>query len=199
MPPCVLPTTQQPLPIRQASTILVKSAPREIKPTTSSRRITARHRMPSWVAGAWQRVSTIFFKLLWDWRHTEKLLQSLPFQCTVSCGGGQQVRMVRCMLRGKPSVLCSYSEKPPNIKVCNSESCSDGSSNPGISVKPEFLLLIPFFSSENHIFKITGACEDTRSWCHLVPRHNTCSRVVFRKQCCKSCRSTRNVEISRLL
>ncbi|XP_039260458.2 A disintegrin and metalloproteinase with thrombospondin motifs 18-like [Styela clava] len=93
-----------------------------------------------------------------------KWISSSWRQCSVSCGGGRQVRTVKCMLGGNLSISCSSSDRPLNARACNTYQC------PTIKKKEEPL------------------CEDKYKWCYLVPQHNTCSHKFFGPQCCKSCK-----------
>uniref|UniRef100_A0A8C9R511 ADAM metallopeptidase with thrombospondin type 1 motif 16 n=1 Tax=Scleropages formosus TaxID=113540 RepID=A0A8C9R511_SCLFO len=83
-------------------------------------------------------------------------------QCTVTCGGGVQVRSVQCLLRGKPSTACPLALRPAVSQVCNTHFC------PELERKDVF-------------------CTDSFSWCYLVPQHGVCNHKFYGRQCCKSC------------
>nr|XP_015804609.1 A disintegrin and metalloproteinase with thrombospondin motifs 16 isoform X1 [Nothobranchius furzeri] len=83
-------------------------------------------------------------------------------QCSVTCGGGVQVRTTRCQLQGKPSTGCALYLKPPTSQACNTNFCP----------QPE---------------KKDIACRDYFSWCYLVPQHGVCNHKFYGKQCCHSC------------
>ncbi len=44
-------------------------------------------------------------------------------QCTVSCGGGVQMRSVQCLLHGRPSSGCVPQIKPVMSQACNTAFC----------------------------------------------------------------------------
>ncbi|XP_028986164.1 A disintegrin and metalloproteinase with thrombospondin motifs 16 [Betta splendens] len=83
-------------------------------------------------------------------------------QCTVTCGGGVQTRLVQCLVQGKPSPGCSLHLKPPMSQACNTNFCPT-------SEKKEL------------------SCRDYFSWCYLVPQHGVCNHKFYGKQCCQSC------------
>ncbi|XP_006635993.2 A disintegrin and metalloproteinase with thrombospondin motifs 16 [Lepisosteus oculatus] len=83
-------------------------------------------------------------------------------QCTVTCGGGVQGRVVQCLAQGKPSSGCSLHLKPIMIQACNTNFCPE----------PK---------------KKDVACKDYYSWCYMVPQHGVCNSKFYGKQCCKSC------------
>ncbi|XP_078543742.1 A disintegrin and metalloproteinase with thrombospondin motifs 16 isoform X1 [Lissotriton helveticus] len=83
-------------------------------------------------------------------------------QCTVSCGGGVQMRSVQCLSNGRPAVGCSQHQKPGTSQACNTNFC------PAPEKKDVF-------------------CKDLFNWCYLVPQHGVCSHKFYGKQCCKSC------------
>ncbi|XP_034142841.1 A disintegrin and metalloproteinase with thrombospondin motifs 16 [Esox lucius] len=83
-------------------------------------------------------------------------------ECTVSCGGGVQVRAVQCLVQGKPSSQCVLHLKPPMSQACNMNFCP----------QPQKKDLL---------------CKDYFNWCYLVPQHGVCSHKFYGKQCCKSC------------
>ncbi|KAK1794756.1 hypothetical protein P4O66_009962 [Electrophorus voltai] len=85
--------------------------------------------------------------------------------CTVSCGGGVQLRSVQCLVHGRPSPGCSAQLKPSASQTCNTAYCHQ---HPHQGV----------------------VCADSYSWCHLVPQHGVCSHRFYGKQCCKSCSHT---------
>ncbi|XP_068614833.1 A disintegrin and metalloproteinase with thrombospondin motifs 16 [Brachionichthys hirsutus] len=83
-------------------------------------------------------------------------------QCTVTCGGGVQVRTVKCLEKGKPSPDCALHLKPSLSQACNTNFCP----------QPE---------------KKDNACKDYFNWCYLVPQHGVCNHKFYGKQCCHSC------------
>ncbi|XP_055504807.1 A disintegrin and metalloproteinase with thrombospondin motifs 18 [Leucoraja erinacea] len=82
-------------------------------------------------------------------------------QCTVTCGGGVQIRTMHCLRQGRPSVGCHGHQKPAVSRACNTIFCP----SPRKDLN----------------------CVDYFSWCHLVPQHGLCSHKFYGKQCCKSC------------
>ncbi|KAE8597427.1 hypothetical protein XENTR_v10016469 [Xenopus tropicalis] len=82
-------------------------------------------------------------------------------QCTVSCGGGMQVRIVQCLSNGKPATRCQPHQKPKSSQACNTDFC-------------------PSEKKDN-------LCKDYFNWCYLVPQHGMCNHKFYGKQCCKSC------------
>lgn len=92
----------------------------------------------SWISGNWQ-------------------------QCSKTCGGGLQMRIVRCLFFGRPSSKCAYADKPPIRRECNSHACGNSSD-------------------------ASNQCEDNFKWCYLVPRNGQCSHRYFGKNCCRTCR-----------
>ncbi|XP_037310815.2 A disintegrin and metalloproteinase with thrombospondin motifs 16 [Pungitius pungitius] len=89
--------------------------------------------------------------------------QSSPWsQCTVTCGGGVQVRTVQCLVQGKPSPTCALHLKPSMSQACNTNFCQ----------QPEKKDLV---------------CRDYFNWCYLVPQHGVCNHKFYGKQCCQSC------------
>lgn len=44
-------------------------------------------------------------------------------QCTVSCGGGVQMRSVQCLDHGRPSSGCVLQLKPAVSEACNTVFC----------------------------------------------------------------------------
>ncbi|XP_072317058.1 A disintegrin and metalloproteinase with thrombospondin motifs 16 [Eucyclogobius newberryi] len=83
-------------------------------------------------------------------------------QCTVTCGGGVQLRSIQCLAQGKPSTGCSAPSKPLISQACNTNFCP----------QPE---------------KKDMGCRDYFSWCYLVPQHGVCNHKFYGKQCCQSC------------
>ncbi|XP_056618367.1 A disintegrin and metalloproteinase with thrombospondin motifs 16 [Triplophysa dalaica] len=83
-------------------------------------------------------------------------------QCTVSCGGGVQMRSVQCLDHGRPSSGCVLQLKPAVSEACNTVFCP----------QPE---------------KQDGICKDHFNWCYLVPQHGVCNHKFYGKQCCQSC------------
>ncbi|KAK7887192.1 hypothetical protein WMY93_026813 [Mugilogobius chulae] len=83
-------------------------------------------------------------------------------QCTVTCGGGVQLRSIQCLAQGKPSTGCSVFSKPLISQACNTNFCP----------QPE---------------KKDMVCRDYFSWCYLVPQHGVCNHKFYGKQCCQSC------------
>uniref|UniRef100_H2ZWR1 ADAM metallopeptidase with thrombospondin type 1 motif 18 n=1 Tax=Latimeria chalumnae TaxID=7897 RepID=H2ZWR1_LATCH len=84
-------------------------------------------------------------------------------QCTVTCGGGVQTRMIQCLRQGRPAAGCLPHQKPIMSRACNTNFCP----------APER--------------KNDPSCMDFFSWCHLVPQHGVCNHKFYGKQCCKSC------------
>ncbi|XP_062848685.1 A disintegrin and metalloproteinase with thrombospondin motifs 16 [Trichomycterus rosablanca] len=93
--------------------------------------------------------------------YTPRWYTSSWSQCTVSCGGGVQVRSVQCLLYGRPSSTCAFSLKPAMSQICNTNFC-------------------PRHHQD-------GVCKDSYSWCHLVLQHGVCNHNLYRTQCCQSC------------
>ncbi|XP_048403123.1 A disintegrin and metalloproteinase with thrombospondin motifs 18 isoform X2 [Stegostoma tigrinum] len=85
-------------------------------------------------------------------------------QCTVTCGGGVQMRTAHCLRQGRPAVGCLAHQKPAVSRACNTSFCP----SPRKDLK----------------------CVDFFSWCHLVPQHGVCGHRFYGKQCCKSCSKT---------
>uniref|UniRef100_A0AAV2MBL6 A disintegrin and metalloproteinase with thrombospondin motifs 16 n=1 Tax=Knipowitschia caucasica TaxID=637954 RepID=A0AAV2MBL6_KNICA len=83
-------------------------------------------------------------------------------QCTVTCGGGVQLRSVQCLAQGNPTTGCTVPSKPSTSQACNTNFCP----------QPEK--------------KDTG-CRDYFTWCYLVPQHGVCNHKFYGKQCCQSC------------
>lgn len=83
-------------------------------------------------------------------------------QCTVSCGGGVQIRSVQCLVDGRPSSGCVLQLKPAVSQACNTVFCP----------QPE---------------KKDVICKDYFNWCYLVPQHGVCNHKFYGKQCCQSC------------
>ncbi|CAH2283748.1 A disintegrin and metallo ase with thrombospondin motifs 16 [Pelobates cultripes] len=82
-------------------------------------------------------------------------------QCTVTCGGGVQVRTVQCLSNGRPASGCYPLQKPGVTQACNTDFCP-----------PE---------------KKDTLCKDYFNWCYLVPQHGVCTHKFYGKQCCRSC------------
>ncbi|XP_034163571.2 A disintegrin and metalloproteinase with thrombospondin motifs 16 isoform X2 [Pangasianodon hypophthalmus] len=85
-------------------------------------------------------------------------------QCTVSCGGGVQLRSVQCLLHRRPLSTCSLHLKPAASQICNTKFCP-----------------------QQHRDTV---CKDLYSWCHLVPQRGVCNHHQYRMQCCLSCSNT---------
>uniref|UniRef100_W5KZF1 ADAM metallopeptidase with thrombospondin type 1 motif 16 n=1 Tax=Astyanax mexicanus TaxID=7994 RepID=W5KZF1_ASTMX len=83
-------------------------------------------------------------------------------QCTVSCGGGIQVRSVQCLVLGRPSTGCSPQLKPAVSQACSTTFCPQQQNQESV-------------------------CKDSFSWCYLVPQHGVCNHKFYGKQCCRSC------------
>ncbi|XP_062442223.1 A disintegrin and metalloproteinase with thrombospondin motifs 18 isoform X3 [Rhea pennata] len=84
-------------------------------------------------------------------------------QCTVTCGGGVQMRSVQCLRQGRPASGCLPHQKPAILRACNTNFCP-------APVKRD-----------------DPSCVDFFTWCHLVPQHGVCNHKFYGKQCCKSC------------
>ncbi|XP_060725335.1 A disintegrin and metalloproteinase with thrombospondin motifs 16 [Tachysurus vachellii] len=95
--------------------------------------------------------------------HTPQWYTSTWSQCTVSCGGGVQLRSVQCLLHRRPSSTCSLHVKPAASQICNTNFCL-----------------------QQH----RDICKDSYSWCHLVQQHGVCNHHLYRRQCCLSCSNT---------
>ncbi|XP_053571775.1 A disintegrin and metalloproteinase with thrombospondin motifs 18, partial [Bombina bombina] len=89
-------------------------------------------------------------------------------QCSVTCGGGVQVRIVQCFRHGRPSSGCLSHQKPPNSQACNTNFC------PPTERKDD------------------PSCVDYFNWCSLVPQHGVCNHKFYGKQCCNSCTKKKN-------
>ncbi|XP_047014477.1 A disintegrin and metalloproteinase with thrombospondin motifs 16 isoform X2 [Ictalurus punctatus] len=96
--------------------------------------------------------------------HTPQWYTSTWSQCTVSCGGGVQLRSVQCLLYRRPSSTCSLHLKPAASQICNTNFCP-----------PQHRDTV---------------CKDSYSWCHLVLQHGVCNHHLYRAQCCLSCSNT---------
>uniref|UniRef100_A0A8C5PXP1 ADAM metallopeptidase with thrombospondin type 1 motif 16 n=1 Tax=Leptobrachium leishanense TaxID=445787 RepID=A0A8C5PXP1_9ANUR len=82
-------------------------------------------------------------------------------ECTVTCGGGVQVRTVQCLNNGRSATGCLPLQKPGVSQACNTDFCT-----------PE---------------RKDSFCKDYFNWCYLVPQHGVCNHKFYGKQCCKSC------------
>ncbi|XP_077383579.1 A disintegrin and metalloproteinase with thrombospondin motifs 16 isoform X4 [Festucalex cinctus] len=83
-------------------------------------------------------------------------------ECTVTCGGGVQARIVQCLAQTKPFSGCALHLKPSTSQACNTNFCP----------QPD---------------KKDLACRDYFHWCYLVPQHGVCNHKFYGKQCCQSC------------
>ncbi|CAH2324449.1 A disintegrin and metallo ase with thrombospondin motifs 18, partial [Pelobates cultripes] len=83
-------------------------------------------------------------------------------QCSVTCGGGVQVRNVQCLRQGRPASGCLPHLKPITSQACNTNFC------PSSGTKED------------------SSCVDYFTWCSLVPQHGVCNHKFYGKQCCKS-------------
>lgn len=103
-------------------------------------------------------------------------------QCSVSCGGGVQTRLVQCLLQGRPSAGCLPHQRPATSRACNTQFCPVA---PPVSGQrpPWVTAAAPPRKDER--------CVDLFSWCHLVPQHGVCNHKFYGQQCCKSCSSKR--------
>ncbi|TTJ54335.1 A disintegrin and metalloproteinase with thrombospondin motifs 18 [Bagarius yarrelli] len=90
-------------------------------------------------------------------------------QCTVSCGGGVQMRSVQCLRHGRPSSGCLTHHRPASSKACNTHFCPSPGRTPGPAPKGDHL------------------CVDVFTWCRLVPQHGVCNHRFYSEQCCRSC------------
>ncbi|GAA6081774.1 A disintegrin and metalloproteinase with thrombospondin motifs 18, partial [Tachysurus ichikawai] len=90
-------------------------------------------------------------------------------QCTVSCGGGVQMRSVQCLRHGRPSSGCLTHHRPVSSRACNTHFCPPPGLTPGPALKGE------------------KSCADYFTWCHLVPQHGVCNHRFYSEQCCRSC------------
>ncbi|XP_072574335.1 A disintegrin and metalloproteinase with thrombospondin motifs 18 [Paramormyrops kingsleyae] len=89
-----------------------------------------------------------------------------PWQkCTVSCGGGVQIRSVQCLQHNRLASGCPSHQRPSPSRACNIHFCPA----PGPAHRGE------------------QPCVDYFSWCHLVPQHGVCNHKFYGQQCCKSC------------
>ncbi|XP_062817654.1 A disintegrin and metalloproteinase with thrombospondin motifs 18 isoform X3 [Anolis carolinensis] len=84
-------------------------------------------------------------------------------QCSVTCGGGVQTRMVQCLYQGQIATGCLPHQQPAMSRACNTNFC-----------------LVPEKKDD-------PSCVDFFAWCHLVPQHGVCNHKFYGKQCCKSC------------
>ncbi|XP_033114520.1 A disintegrin and metalloproteinase with thrombospondin motifs 16-like [Anneissia japonica] len=83
-------------------------------------------------------------------------------KCTRTCGGGVQIREVRCLEVKKRSTsnICNMRLKPAISQRCNTNSCPR---------------------------QAYSRCKDEYNWCYLVPTHNMCSHKFYGAKCCNSC------------
>ncbi|XP_064193284.1 A disintegrin and metalloproteinase with thrombospondin motifs 18-like [Anguilla rostrata] len=86
-------------------------------------------------------------------------------QCSVSCGGGAQVRSIQCLREGRPTVGCQPSQRPISSRACNTQFCP----------------------APSPAAREGQSCVDSFSWCHQVPQHGLCNHKFYGQQCCKSC------------
>ncbi|KAJ8417741.1 hypothetical protein AAFF_G00225840 [Aldrovandia affinis] len=86
-------------------------------------------------------------------------------QCSVSCGGGVQVRSVQCLREGRPAAGCRPYQRPLTSRACNTQFCPA----PSPAVRE------------------SRSCVDSFGWCYQVPHHGLCNHSFYRQQCCKSC------------
>ncbi|XP_061101201.1 A disintegrin and metalloproteinase with thrombospondin motifs 18-like [Conger conger] len=86
-------------------------------------------------------------------------------QCSVSCGGGVQVRSVQCLREGRPTAGCQPSERPITSTACNTQFCP----------------------APSPVAREDQTCMDSFRWCHQVPQHGLCNHKFYGQQCCKSC------------
>ncbi|XP_067327139.1 A disintegrin and metalloproteinase with thrombospondin motifs 18 [Anolis sagrei] len=84
-------------------------------------------------------------------------------QCSVTCGGGVQIRVVQCLYQGQIATGCLPHQQPAMSRACNTIFC-----------------LVPEKKDD-------PSCVDFFAWCHLVPQHGVCNHKFYGKQCCKSC------------
>ncbi|KAM8945924.1 A disintegrin and metalloproteinase with thrombospondin motifs 18 [Pelodytes ibericus] len=89
-------------------------------------------------------------------------------KCSVTCGGGVQIRTVQCLHLGRPASGCLPYQKPPTLQACNTNFCPSS----GTQEDP--------------------SCVDYFPWCSLVPQHGVCNHKYYGKQCCKSCTRKKN-------
>ncbi|XP_036400105.1 A disintegrin and metalloproteinase with thrombospondin motifs 18 [Megalops cyprinoides] len=89
-------------------------------------------------------------------------------QCSVTCGGGVQMRAAQCLRAGRPAAGCPPHQRPVTSRACNTQFCPA----PTPAVKDGRL-----------------TCVDTFGWCHQVPLHGLCGHKFYGQQCCNSCSS----------
>ncbi|XP_020797306.2 A disintegrin and metalloproteinase with thrombospondin motifs 18 isoform X1 [Boleophthalmus pectinirostris] len=104
-------------------------------------------------------------------------------QCSVSCGGGVQTRLVQCLRQGRPTAGCLPHQRPVTSRACNTHFCPAVPPMPGH--RPPWVTAAAPPRKDEH-------CVDLFSWCHLVPQHGVCNHKFYGQQCCKSCSSKRH-------
>ncbi|MEQ2263944.1 hypothetical protein XENORESO_015822, partial [Xenotaenia resolanae] len=100
-------------------------------------------------------------------------------QCSVSCGGGVQIRTIQCLQQSHASTGCPAHLRPITSRACNTNFCPAAS--PAPAPHNRVLAAGPTLKDER--------CIDHFNWCHLVPQHGVCNHRFYGQQCCKSCSS----------
>ncbi|XP_048253836.1 A disintegrin and metalloproteinase with thrombospondin motifs 16-like [Haliotis rufescens] len=85
-------------------------------------------------------------------------------QCSVTCGSGEETRLVHCINRHlrKLSTGCDTGQKPLVRRQCHKHPCPT----------PD------------------PACQDEFTWCYRVPIHKICGHEFYGSKCCHSCRGS---------
>ncbi|XP_055593032.1 thrombospondin type-1 domain-containing protein 4 isoform X2 [Uranotaenia lowii] len=117
-------------------------------------------------------------------------------ECTKTCDGGNQRRVVKCLefnLRDKvmqESASCRYSDRPGAYRACNEEPCPTSttirsSTTTAISSPIDVEPRVDMIQND-------AGCRDDFPNCSIVLKAKLCSYAYYSQACCQTCRNRSN-------
>ncbi|XP_053694412.1 thrombospondin type-1 domain-containing protein 4 [Sabethes cyaneus] len=116
-------------------------------------------------------------------------------ECTKSCDGGNQRRVVKCLelnLREKvmqESASCRYADRPVAYRVCNEDPCPTTTST---STTTAVASMEPYVDAREDIAQNDAGCHDDFPNCSIVLKAKLCSYAYYSQACCQTCRNRSN-------
>lgn len=127
---------------------------------------------------------------------THKPVSSLT-QCTKTCDGGNQRRVVKCLefnQRDKimqESASCRYADRPMAYRVCNEEPCPSTTTS-STTVAAIAASMEPYVEPRVDMIQNDGTCRDDFPNCSIVLKAKLCSYAYYSQACCQTCRNRSN-------
>ncbi|KXJ82683.1 hypothetical protein RP20_CCG012017 [Aedes albopictus] len=118
-------------------------------------------------------------------------------ECTKTCDGGNQRRVVKCLefnQRDKimqESASCRYADRPMAYRVCNEEPCPSTTTS-STTVAAIAASMEPYVEPRVDMIQNDGTCRDDFPNCSIVLKAKLCSYAYYSQACCQTCRNRSN-------